>query len=43
ENFDKFYTIVGHKVERRTMKDWQFLVEMAKDCLKWGTSSSLFS
>lgn len=36
ENFDKFYTIVGHKVERRTMKDWQFLVEMAKDYLKWG-------
>ncbi|MHA1148411.1 MAG: DEAD/DEAH box helicase [Promethearchaeota archaeon] len=36
ENFDKFYTIVGHKVEKRTMKDWQFLVEMAKDYLKWG-------
>ncbi|MHA1250196.1 MAG: SNF2-related protein [Candidatus Helarchaeota archaeon] len=36
ENFDKFYKIISQKVENRNKKDWEFLVEMAKDFLKWG-------
>lgn len=36
DKFDKFYEIISRKVELRSRKEWKFLVEMAKDFLKWG-------
>lgn len=36
DKFDKFYEIIGRKEELRSRKEWKFLVEMAKDFLKWG-------
>ncbi|MGQ4875763.1 MAG: SNF2-related protein [Promethearchaeia archaeon] len=36
ENFDKFYRIISQKIEDIDKKDWEFLIEMAKDYLQWG-------
>ena len=36
DKFDKFYEIISRKVEQRSRDEWKFLVEMAKDFLKWG-------